>query len=145
MCETMGRSDLLSDKRFADDDARAANDDALISELASEFRRKPALEWEKLMTSADVGCVQTEDRGMYHFFSEDPHVEENRLRVDVEHARFGPMWRYAPILDFSHTKCVAGAGILRGQHTIPILKELGYTESEIHEMRARGALDWEEV
>ena len=145
MCETMGRSDLLSDPRFADADARRANDDALISELAAEFARKPALEWEKIMTSADVGCVQTEDRGMYHFFSEDPHVEENGLRVDVEHPRFGPLWRYAPILDFSHTSCVAGAGILRGQHTIPILKELGYTESEIHEMRAKKALDWEEV
>ena len=145
MCETMGRSDLLSDPRFSDRDARGANDDALISELAAEFTRKPALEWERIMTAADVGCVQTEDRGMYHFFSEDPHVEQNGLRVDVEHPRFGPLWRYAPILDFSHTKCVAGAGILRGQHTIPILKELGYTESEIHEMRAKKALDWEEV
>ena len=97
------------------------------------------------MTSVDVGCVQTEDRGMYHFFSEDPHVEENGLRVDVEHARFGTLWRYAPILDFSRTPCVAGGGILRGQHTIPILKELGYSEAEIHEMRAKNALDWEEV
>ena len=145
MCEALGRPDLLSDPRFADADSRKANDDALIAELAAEFSRKHALEWESLMTSADVGCVQTEDRGMYHFFSEDPHVEENGLRVDVEHARFGPMWRYAPILDFSHTSCVAGAGILRGQHTIPILKELGYAESEIHEMRAKKALDWEEV
>ena len=145
MCETLGRPDLLSDERFADADSRRANDVALISELAAEFGDKTALEWEKTMTAADVGCVQTEDRGMYHFFSEDPHVEENGLRVDVEHPRFGPMWRYAPILDFSRAKCVAGAGILRGQHTIPILKELGYTESEIHEMRARKALDWEEL
>ena len=145
MCEALGRSDMLSDPRFADADSRRSNDDALISDLAAEFARKPALEWEEIMTSANVGCVQTEDRGMYHFFSEDPHVEQNGLRVDVEHPRFGPLWRYAPILDFSHTKCVAGAGILRGQHTIPILKELGYTESEIHEMRAKKALDWEEV
>jgi crotonobetainyl-CoA:carnitine CoA-transferase CaiB-like acyl-CoA transferase len=145
MCEAMGRSDLLADPRFADPGARSVNDHELISELAAEFARKPALEWERTMTGANVGCVQTEDRGMYHFFSEDPHVEENGLRVDVEHPRFGPLWRYAPILDFSHTSCVAGAGILRGQHTIPILKELGYTESEIHEMRAKKALDWEEL
>ena len=145
MCETLGRPDLLSDSRFADPDARGANDDALVSELAAEFSRKTALEWEKIMTLVDVGCVQTEDRGMYHFFSEDPHVEENGLRVDVEHPRFGPMWRYAPILDFSRASCVAGPGILRGEQTIPILKELGYTESEIHEMRANKALDWEEV
>ncbi len=144
MCETLNRPDLLTDPRFADPDSRAANDAALIAELAAEFSQKPALEWESLMTSADVGCVQTEDRGMYHFFSEDPHVEHNRLRVDVEHPRFGPLWRYAPILDFSHTKSVAGPGILRGQHTIPILKELGYTLPQIQAMRAKKALDWEE-
>ena len=145
MCEALDRPDLLSDPRFADPDARGANDDALISELAEEFSRKTALEWEKTMTLVDVGCVQTEDRGMYHFFSEDPHVEENGLRVDVEHPKFGPMWRYAPILEFSRTSSVAGPGILRGEHTIPILKELGFTESEVHEMRANKALDWEEV
>ena len=145
MCDALGRPDLLSDPRFADTDARRVNDDELITELAAEFAQMPALEWERVMTSVDVGCVQTEDRGMYHFFSEDPHVEENGLRVDVEHARFGPMWRYAPILDFSHTKCVAGPGILRGEHTIPILEELGFTEPEIHDMRAKRALDWEEA
>ena len=145
MCEALGRLDLLADPRFADPDARAANDDALIAELAAEFALKQSLEWERIMTSADVGCVQTEDRGMYHFFSEDRHVEENGLRVDIEDPRYGPMWRYAPILDFSHTSCVAGPGILRGQHTIPILKELGYTESEIHAMRANKSLDWEEA
>ena len=145
MCDALDRPDLLSDPRFVDPDARGANDDALISELAKEFSQKTALEWEEIMTSVDVGCVQTEDRGMYHFFSEDPHVEENGLRVDVEHPKFGPMWRYAPILDFSRTSSVAGPGILRGEHTIPILKELGFTESEVHEMRANKALDWEEI
>ena len=145
MCETLNRPDLLTDPRFADPDSRKTNDAALISKLAAEFARKPALEWEEIMTSADVGCVQTEDRGMYHFFSEDPHVERNALRVDVEHPRFGLLWRYAPILDFSHTKSVAGPGILRGQHTIPILKELGYSEAEIHQMREKKALDWEEA
>ena len=145
MCEALDRPDLLSDPRFADPDARGANDDALISELAKEFSQKTALEWEEIMTSVDVGCVQTEDRGMYHFFSEDLHVEENGLRVYVEHPKFGPMWRYAPILEFSRTSSVAGPGILRGEHTIPILKELGFTESEVHEMRANKALDWEDV
>ena len=136
---------LAEDVRFADRDSRRENDETLAETLAAEFGRKPALEWEKTLTAAGVGCVQTEDRGMYHFFSEDAHVEENGLRVDIEHPRYGEFWRYAPILEFSDTPCVAGPGILRGQHTIPILKELGYSESEVHAMRGRGALDWEEV
>ena len=97
-----------------------------------------------MLTSADVGCVQVEDRGMYHFFSEDPHAEQNALTVQVEHPRFGKFWRYGPVLEFSNTSCTVGPGILKGQHTMPILNELGYTAEQVHQMRADGVIDWEE-
>ena len=144
LCAALDRPDLIDDPRFASADARGSNDEALASELSAIFSAKPALEWEHLLTAVDVGCVQTEDRGMYFFFAEDPHVGENNLTVDVYHPRFGPFWRYAPVLEFSETSCVAGPGIVRGEHTLPILAELGYSESEAHRLRAAGVLDWEE-
>ena len=144
LCAALDRPDLIDDPRFALADARGSNDEALASELSAIFSAKPALEWEHLLTAVDVGCVQTEDRGMYFFFAEDPHVGENNLTVDVYHPRFGPFWRYAPVLEFSETSCVAGPGIVRGEHTLPILAELGYSESEAHRLRAAGVLDWEE-
>ena len=144
LCAALDRPDLIDDPRFALADARGSNDEALASELSAIFSAKPALEWEHLLAAVDVGCVQTEDRGMYFFFAEDPHVGENNLTVDVYHPRFGPFWRYAPVLEFSETSCVAGPGIVRGEHTLPILAELGYSESEAHRLRAAGVLDWEE-
>ena len=145
LCSALGRSDLLEDPRFVTSDVRLTNDEALAFELGSIFETGSALDWESQLTSADVGCVQTEDRGMYHFFAEDEHVAQNSLTVDVRHPTFGEFWRYAPILEFSETPCVAGPGIMRGQHTFPILTELGYTESQIHQMRTDGVLDWEEA
>ena len=145
LCDAIERPDLLRDPRFADAARRAANDDALSSALSAAFAQKPASEWERILTAVDVGCVQAEDRGMYHFFSEDPHVQRNGLTVEVSHPRFGDFWRYAPILSFSEMASEAGPGITLGQHTIPILKELGYDDRRIREMRAGGALDWEEV
>ncbi len=145
LCEALDRPDLLRNPKFADAERRLANDGALASELAAAFAAKPAAEWERMLTAAEVGCVQAEDRGMYHFFSEDPHVERNGLTVEVSHPRFGDFWRYAPILRFSDMDSPAGPGIMRGEHTVPILKELGYDESRIHAMRAAGALDWEEI
>ena len=144
LCDALGKPDLLADARFADAAARKANDDALAAILAAEFSARPALEWERRLAAADVGCVRAEDRGMYFFFEEDEHVAENGLTVEVEHPIFGRFWRYAPILEFSKTPCVVGAGIMRGQHTIPILTELGFSESEIRDMRRSGVLDWEE-
>ena len=82
---------------------------------------------------------------MYHFFAEDEHVAQTGLTVDVSHLKYGEFWRYAPILEFSKTPCVAGGGITRGQHTFPILRELGYTDDQIHKMRDKRVLDWEET
>ena len=144
LCAALDRPGLIDDPMFASADARGSNDEALASELSAIFSAKPALEWEHLLTAVDVGCVQTEDRGMYFFFAEDPHVGENNLTVDVYHPRFGPFWRYAPVLEFSETSCVAGPGIVRGEHTLPILAELGYSETEAYRLRAAGVLDWEE-
>ena len=144
LCSALGRPDLLEDPRFITADARKDNDNALASELGSIFADRPALEWERLLTAADVGCVQTEDRGMYHFFAEDEHVAQNQLTVEVSHLTYGEFWRYAPILEFSKTPSVAGGGIVRGQHTFPILRELGYTDAQILEMRDNRVLDWEE-
>ena len=145
LCSALGRPDLLEDPRFITADARKDNDDTLASELGSIFAKRPALEWERALTAADVGCVQTEDRGMYHFFAEDEHVAQNDLTVEVSHPKYGEFWRYAPILEFSKTPCVAGGGIVRGQHTFPILRELGYSDDQILQMRNRRVLDWEET
>ena len=81
---------------------------------------------------------------MFGFFDNDEHVRENGFTTVVEHKRFGKFWRYSPILNFSKTPSKAAGGILRGEHTMPILKDLGYTEDEIHALKAKGVLDWEE-
>jgi crotonobetainyl-CoA:carnitine CoA-transferase CaiB-like acyl-CoA transferase len=144
LCRALGRPKLLEDPRFATARARQEHDQALTQELERLFTDRPAREWERLLTAADVGCVQVEDRGMYHFFADDPHVRENSFTVEVESPRFGAFWRYSPILSFSRTPSRAGAGVLRGQHTCSILGELGYSEERIIELRARGVLNWEE-
>ena len=144
LCQALERADLLEDARFATSVSRRTNDDALASELAAVFIKHRALEWEEMLTPADVGCVQVEDRGMYHFFSEDPHAEQNALTVQVEHPRFGKFWRYGPVLEFSKTSCTVGPGILKGQHTMQILNELGYTADQIHQMKTAGVIDWED-
>ena len=101
-------------------------------------------EWETLLTAADVACVKAEDRGMYHFFEDDPHVRENGLTTEVETVRMGRFWRYSPVLSFSHTQGVAGPGVIKGQHTQSILRELGYSEEQIADLNGRGIALWEE-
>lgn len=144
LCRAIRRADLLNDPRFASKEAREANDDALAGELSQIFATRHPEHWEELLTAADVACVKAEDRGMYYFFNEDPHVRENGYLTPVEAPRFGRFWRYSPVVDFSETTGAAGPGPLRGQHTRPILRELGYTDDQIHDFKERKVVDWEE-
>ena len=144
LCQALRRTDLARDPRFATHKARLQHDDALAEELAAVFAERRALDWEKTLTSLDVACVKAEDRGMFHFYDEDPHVRENAFTTEVNSARWGTFWRYSPLLRFSNMEGRAGPGILKGEHTQQILSEMGYAEAEITDMRARGIVDWEE-
>ena len=144
LCRTIDRPDLRDDPRFATSEAREKHDDALIDKLAGMFAAEEPMHWEELLTAADVACVKAEDRGMYFFFNEDPHVRENGLLTQVEAPRFGEFWRYSPVVDFSETSGRTGPGPLKGEHTRPILRDLGYTDEQIHDFQQRKVVDWEE-
>ena len=144
LCRAIDRPDLLDDPRFTTGESRQQYDDALAGELAAIFGTREPRHWEELLTAVDVACVKAEDRGMYYFFNDDPHVRENGLLTQVEAPRFGEFWRYSPVVSFSGTSGRVGPGPLKGQHTRPILKELGYTDDQIHDLRERKVVDWEE-
>ena len=144
LCRAINRPDLLDDPRFASGESRETHDEALAAELSAVFAAGEPMHWERLLTAADVACVKAEDRGMYYFFNDDPHVRESGLLTEVEAPRFGEFWRYSPVVRFSETSGKAGPGPLKGQQTRPILRELGYTDDQILDLKARKVVDWEE-
>ncbi|HAE33625.1 MAG TPA: hypothetical protein DCF86_07245 [Dehalococcoidia bacterium] len=144
LCKALDREDLMADKRFQSAKNRAANEPALIGELSSIFAEKAPESWEKYLASEGVGCVRVEDSNMYNFFNNDDHVKVNNFTTEVCHKRFGKFWRYSPVLNFSRTPSKAGPGILRGEHTLPILIELGYTVEDVARLKEKKILDWEE-
>jgi crotonobetainyl-CoA:carnitine CoA-transferase CaiB-like acyl-CoA transferase len=144
LCGTIGRADLVDDSRFATQETRRVNDDALARELAQVFIAREPHEWESLLAAADVVCVKAEDRGPYHFFNDDPHIKENNFISEIELPRLGKVWRYGPVLTYSHTSTRVGPGPLRGQHTRDILLEIGYSEDQIRDLKNRTVVDWDE-
>ena len=77
LCRAIERPDLPDDPRFTTGESRQQHDDALAGELATIFATGEPRHWEELLTAVDVACVKAEDRGMYYFFNDDPHVREN--------------------------------------------------------------------
>ena len=141
-CRAVGRADLLDDGRFAGPEARQANDDALIAEIAAIFSGRAASEWEELLTRADVGCVQADEALEGDFYADHPHARANALSVEVEHPHIGKYRRYGGLVEFSLTPGVYRTAIQVGQHTRPLLRELGYDDGEIDELGGRGIVQW---
>jgi len=56
LARSLGREDWLDDPRFADADLRRVNGGAMQEQLAREFARRDAADWESLMSAAGIPC-----------------------------------------------------------------------------------------
>ena len=141
-CRTVQREDLLADSRFSTPEARQANDEDLADEVAEIFAERSADEWEELLTRADVGCVQADEAVEGDFYADHPHARANDLSVEVEHPYAGKYRRYGGLVEFSMTPGIYETSTQIGQHTKPLLREIGYNDQEIEELGAKGVVQW---
>jgi crotonobetainyl-CoA:carnitine CoA-transferase CaiB-like acyl-CoA transferase len=58
LCRVVGRSDLVTDERFAEREARKQHRAALNQELNTALCRRPAAEWERLLPAAGVPAAR---------------------------------------------------------------------------------------
>jgi len=141
-CRTVQRLDLLADRRFATREARQDNDEALVAEIARLFAGRDAAEWEGLLLKADIGCVRADEAVEGEFYADHPHAKANALSVEVDHPVAGKHLRYGGLVEFSMTPGRYKASAQIGQHTKPLLRELGYDDRQIEELGRRGIVQW---
>ena len=141
-CRAVRREDLAVDTRFLTREARLANDEALVRELSAIFADGAASEWEELLVNADVGCVQADEALEGDFYADHPHAKANALSVEVEHPFIGKYLRYGGLVEFSLTPGLYRTSIQVGQHTRPILREVGYSDDEIDRLGSSGIVQW---
>ena len=131
--------DLSGDPRFATVEGRRIHDADLTAALAEIFAARPAAEWEKALCAAGVGCVEVTEEMPERRMQKDPDLAaEYAATADSpifdEHLRFGPSVR------FSRSTTRAKGGCLTGQHTDPILREIGYDDATIARLRDQGVI-----
>src|SRR5439155_12987165 len=88
LCKLMGREDLLSDVRFATNDARVANQDALDQVIGDWTRPRSRYEVMDLCQSAGIiaAAVQNSEDRVEH----DPQLRQRCVFPVLDHAEMGP-------------------------------------------------------
>lgn len=132
--------DLEADERFATASARDRHPTALIGVLQDVLRRKGATEWERELLPQKVGCVAVHTGLIEEQLFSDEFGAASGYTVGVTHPTFDDHLRLAPYVRFSRSATQALPGVLCGQHTDAILSELGRSEADIAELRARNVV-----
>ncbi len=129
---------IAEDPRFATNADRVRNRQALLDVLMPVFARRTTTEWVDRLLRAGVpaGPIYR-----MHEVMEDPQVRHRGMVVELEHPRAGRIRVNGVPVKFSDTPgAVISPPPALGEHTDPVLRELGCAASEIGSLRSDGVI-----
>src|ERR1700729_8224 len=138
VAKAIGRADLLTDPRFADPVKLTQNRPLLAEILDQVFRAQPMTHWYQVFSGVHVtfGAV----RGPQEVI-EDPQLRMNDIVVPLDGAG-GKLDTTvsSPIQVHGITKVPAKRAPALGEHNEEVLKQLGFSASEIEALHASGTM-----
>jgi crotonobetainyl-CoA:carnitine CoA-transferase CaiB-like acyl-CoA transferase len=136
-CPAVGRPDLLTDPRFRTTPDRMVNRDALLPILQEALLARTYEEWEPLLLANDipVGAINNVAQLVEH-----PQVKAREVLYDVNHRTAGKVRVVRSPIRLSKTPaCLPTPSPTLGEHTVTVMKELGYSDAQIAELQKAGA------
>lgn len=132
------KPEWMQDPRFVDLPSRLKNVEVLQEVIEAVFRNQPTAHWWAKLDQAGVpgGPVYT-----YEQCLEDPHIVAREMVVEMDHPTIGRMKAMGhPVKSSGELTKIRMPAPLLGQHTSPILEELGFGTDEVAAMFSNGAV-----
>jgi crotonobetainyl-CoA:carnitine CoA-transferase CaiB-like acyl-CoA transferase len=136
LCEILGRRDLLTDPRFATNEARLAHRDELTVILDQEFQQKPTTSWLAEL-QGQVPCAPVLNIAQA---LDNPYVRQQGKIVDIAHPERGRVKVLASPFHCPGEEIPLRLAPHLGDATEAILTEMGYKAADIKELREAGVI-----
>ena len=131
-CVEAGREDLMKDERFATNDLRCQNNDALIAEMKKVFAEIAMDEIEAKFSGKNFAVAPVIHAGQT---IKAKHMADRDMVLRIDDNYVGPFDAVGHPIKFQKTPAeVRKCSPLLGEDTASVLRELGYTEEEIKEL-----------
>jgi crotonobetainyl-CoA:carnitine CoA-transferase CaiB-like acyl-CoA transferase len=137
-CRAFDRPEWLADPRFATPAARDQFVNERLQLTQDVLRTRSTAEWLERLEAEDVPCAPalTRNEVITH-----PQVAANETLVVYAHPVAGTLRQARPAAIFEATPSSIRRGAPRlGEHSEEILRELGYSQERIGELRSSGVL-----
>ena len=135
LAEVMGRPELFTQAEFKDEASRSKNRVALNEEITKATVTRTSAEWVETLNEACVPCgpIYSVDQ----VFA-DPQVKHLGAAAAVQHPTLGEIKIVNQAVTLSRTPAtMARATPEHSEHTAEILKEIGYSDAQIEDLKAR--------
>ena len=111
----------------------------VISMLEPIFRTKTVAHWLELLDAYGVPVARVLTRDEYY---DHPQMVHNGVFTEVQDQVLGPTVQPGVFIEMSETPgSVRGAAPSLGQHTREVLRDAGYPDDEIDELKALGVVE----
>jgi crotonobetainyl-CoA:carnitine CoA-transferase CaiB-like acyl-CoA transferase len=138
LARALGRPDWLEDERFATNESRVRNRDALEAQIESVLRERPAAHWIAVLDQAGIPCGPV---NTYTQLFGDPQVRHREMVLERDDAEQGHVRLLRTPLRLTGGEVTVrrlAPGL--GQHRREVLVEYGFTAEEIDRLATSGVI-----
>lgn len=138
LLSAIGRSDLLGDERFANNEVRVRHTEFIDSVIAEWSQTLTLDECLVRLDACDVPAAKIYD---VSDILQDPHYRARDMLLDVDHANVGIVTVPGVVPKLSHTPgSVQWLGPALGEHNREVFAELGIDEQGMANLASKGVI-----
>jgi formyl-CoA transferase len=137
ICEVIGRTEWLTDPRYATPKARLPHLMEIFGEIEKWTMTKTKFEAMDLLNEHDIPCGPILSMKE---IAEEPSLRATGTVVEVDHPKRGKYLSVGNPIKMSDSATDVTRSPLLGEHTDEVLAELGYGKDEVAALRAANAI-----